>query len=68
MSNDDWFGSLLGIFALGGMYVWGKSKGHEKATFQYGAELQQREINSLKAEMSELKRKMQISCEEKNRG
>lgn len=43
------------------MYVWGKSKGHEKSSFEYGAKLQQMEIDNLKAQLAQMQKQIQLT-------
>lgn len=62
--NDNIWGSIFGVLALGGMYAWGKSKGYEKSNFENQAMLQQLEIENLKQQLSQMQK--QINCKPQN--
>ena len=56
--RDGWdlLSTLFGCAVVGGAYVWGKNKGHEKASFENAVVNQQSEINQLRLEIAEMKK------------
>lgn len=52
----DFLGALFSVALLAGTYMWGRNKGYQKANFEHGLTLQQMEINSLKAQLEEIKK------------